>query len=80
MTALVLMAVITGSFLGEVARGFEPIAWFGKIYEVGFDTFTTHLQFMDITLGAQIHVCIAQMVLLLIALLCYPKLKALIIS
>ncbi|MBQ9696121.1 MAG: DUF4321 domain-containing protein [Oscillospiraceae bacterium] len=80
MTALVLLAIVGGSLLGQVCVEVPDLEWIGHVYEFGFDTFTMHLQILDITVGTQIHVCIAQMFLVMVALLCYPKLKKLIIG
>ena len=74
MFALVMSAAFIGGFLGEVSMNVPGVEWLGKSYEVGFSTFDLDLFLFKVTLGLQIKVCIAEIIMILTALLCYNKL------
>ncbi len=78
MFALVMCASFIGGFLGEVSLNVPGLNWLGKSYEIGFSTFDLDLYLFKFTLGMQIKVCIAEVIMLLTALLCYNKLAKLI--
>ena len=78
MFALVMFAAFIGAFLGEVSMNVPGLNWLGKSYEIGFSTFDLNLFLFKVTLGMQIKVCIAEVIMLLTALLCYNKLAKLI--
>ena len=78
MFALVMFAAFIGAFLGEVSMNVPGLTWLGKSYEIGFSTFDLDLFLFKVTLGMQIKVCIAEVIMLLTALLCYNKLAKLI--
>ena len=78
MFALVMFAAFIGAFLGEVSMNVPGMNWLGKSYEIGFSTFDLDLFLFKVTLGMQIKVCIAEVIMLLTALLCYNKLDKLI--
>lgn len=78
MFALIMSAVFLGSFFGELALDAPGIEWLGKEYSIGFSTFDLNLQLFNLTLGLEIKVCICEIFLMLIALLCYNKLAKLI--
>ncbi len=73
MIALLLVAVCLGILLGNVAVSSGIAPWLGEFYEFGFSTFDLDLKFLTLTLGLQIRVNIAEVLLILIALACYPK-------
>ena len=75
MFAVLVASVIIGSLLGEFARGISSIAWLGKIFEVGISTFDINLKIFVLTLGFQIRICVAEIIMIIIGLLFYPKLK-----
>lgn len=78
MFSLVMMAVFLGNAIGEAAANSESIEWLGKTYEVGISTFDIDLQLCVLTFGLHIQVCIAEVLLLLVALLFYPRLSKMI--
>ena len=78
LVALVIVSLLLGNVLGQYCLGLSEIRWMGETYDIGFSTFDMDLIIMTITLGARIKVCIAQALVLLIGLLCYPKLNKLI--
>ena len=80
MFALIMSAVFLGSFFGDLASHAPGIEWLGKEYTIGFSTFELDLQLFVLTLGLQIKVCICEIFLMLIALLCYNKLAKLVFS
>lgn len=76
MFALVMSAIFIGNLIGGICVDVDGLEWLGKTYEVGFSTFELNLQLCVLTLGLQFKVCIAEVLLLLTALLCYPRLSA----
>lgn len=77
MFAVLLAAIVIGSLLGDFARGISSISWLGKIFEIGFSTFDLNLKIFVITLGFQIRVCVSEILMVIIGLVCYPKLAKL---
>lgn len=73
MFAVLLAAVILGSLIGDFARTIGGIEWLGRTFDIGFSTFDLNLKVFIITLGFQIHVSVAEIVMILAGLLCYPK-------
>ena len=74
MFAVLLASVIIGSLLGDFARTVSSIEWVGRIFEVGVSAFTLNLKIFEITLGFQIHICASQILMIIVGLICYPKL------
>ncbi|MDE5768090.1 MAG: DUF4321 domain-containing protein [Oscillospiraceae bacterium] len=73
MFAILLAAVILGSLIGDFARTIGGIEWIGRTFEVGIPTFSLNLKVFIITLGFQVHVSVAEIVMILIGILTYPK-------
>ncbi len=80
MFALIMISVFLGSFLGELARTVPAIELLGREYTVGFSTTELDLHLCVLTIGFQIKVCICEILLILISLLCYNKLVKLVIG
>ncbi len=80
MFALVMIAVFIGNLIGELSLGVAGMEWLGKGYEIGISTTELDLHLIVLTFGIQVRVCIAEVVLLLAALIGYPKLAKLIFS
>ena len=78
MFALVMSGIFIGNMIGSIAVNTESLNWLGKTYEIGFSTFELNLQLCVFTLGLQFRVCIAEVLLVLTALLSYPKLSKMI--
>ncbi len=76
MIAMLLAAVFLGSLIGEMAAGVDAIAWLGKSYSVGVSTFDLNLKIMVFTLGFQMNICIAQVLLVLVVLGVYPAVSS----
>ena len=77
MFAVLLASVIVGSLIGDFARTVSSIEWLGKTFEVGISTFDLNLKIFVITLGFQIKVCVSEILMIIIGLICYPKLAKL---
>lgn len=77
MIALIMASIFLGSMLGELTLAVEGLGWLGKTYSVGISTFDLDLKVMTLTFGCTFQICIAQVVLVLISLLAFPKLSAL---
>ncbi|MBR1555755.1 MAG: DUF4321 domain-containing protein [Oscillospiraceae bacterium] len=75
MFAVLLAAVVVGSLLGDFSRTVSSIEWMGKTFEVGIDAFTLNLKIFQVTLGFQIHVCVSEILMIIVGLICYPKLR-----
>ncbi len=76
LMTLILASVFMGSLLGELAMNVEDLVWLGKTYDIGISTFDLDLQVLVLTLGCHFKICIAQVLLMLVALVSYPKLAA----
>ncbi len=77
MFAILLAAVVVGNLLGDFASGVSSIAWLGKTFDIGFSTFDLNLKIFVITLGFHIHVCVSEILMIIIGLICYPKMAKL---
>jgi hypothetical protein len=75
MIALLLASVFLGSLIGELACNVEGISWLGKTYEIGISTFELNLTMIVLTFGCTIRICVAEILLILISLLVFPKLS-----
>lgn len=71
--ALLLAAVILGSLIGDFSRTIGGIEWLGKTFDIGFSTFDLDLKIFIITLGFQIRVTVSEIIMILVGILCYPK-------
>ncbi len=80
MVTLLFVAVFLGSLIGEVAMKVEDLLWLGRTYDIGISTFDLDLKVIVLTLGCQFRICIAQVILILCALLSYPKMSKAIFS
>lgn len=76
LATLLLAGIFLGSLLGELAMNVEELVWLGKTYDIGISTFDLDLQVLVLTLGCHFKICIAQVLLMLGALISYPKLAA----
>lgn len=74
MVTMLFVAVFLGSLIGEMSVGHENIAWLGKTYDIGISTFDLNLKVIVLTLGCQFQICIAQILLIVVVLIAYPKL------
>ncbi len=80
MIAMIMASVFLGSMIGELTLATEGLAWLGKTYSVGISTFDLDLKIILLTFGCNIQICIAQVILVLISLLAFPKLSSLFFS
>ena len=66
-----------GSLIGEVCRGFKPLAWFGQSKAIGLsvnDPALLDLIFFKLRFGISFEFSIATLVFMFIALIIYKKL------
>lgn len=75
MVTLLFIAVFLGSLIGELSVGREGIDWLGRSYDIGISTFDLDLKVIVLTLGCQFQICIAQVLLVMAALISFPKLS-----
>ncbi len=75
MFAILLASVVVGSLIGDFSKGVSSIRWLGEVFDVGIPAFTLNLKIFQITLGFQIHVCASEILMIIVGLTCYPKLK-----
>ena len=77
MFAILLAAVVIGSLIGDFARNVASLSWLGKIFDIGISTFDLNLKIFVITLGFRIDICVSEILMIIVGLLCYPKLSKL---
>ena len=70
MFALVMSAVFVGNTIGEASLASEGMSWLGP--------FDVDLHLCVLTFGLQFKVCIAEVLMILVALFTYPKLSKMI--
>ncbi|MBR7084417.1 MAG: DUF4321 domain-containing protein [Oscillospiraceae bacterium] len=75
MSAVLLAAVVIGSLIGDFARGVASLSWLGKIFDIGISTFDLNLKIFVITLGFRINICVSEILMIIVGLLCYPRLS-----
>jgi len=73
---LILCAIFLGSLIGELTAGSENFSWLSKSYDIGISAFDLDLKIIVLTLGCEFRICIAQVFLILAALISYPKLAS----
>lgn len=78
MFALVMSGIFLGNVIGEAAAGGDMFTWLGKNFEVGISTFDVDLYFFVLTFGLRFKICIAEVLMMLVALLSYSKLSKMI--
>lgn len=75
---LILAAAIVGGILGELTVGMYGLSWLSYGKTIGFDTISLDIIFMDLTFGLHFSLNVAQVILLMIALLVHKKVSSLI--
>lgn len=75
LVVLLLLAIVLGKALGSVCSGVNYLAWLGMSANFGLDPTTLDLAVFNVTFGAKISLNVAQAILLLIAILCYIKIR-----
>lgn len=75
LTTLVLFGLFVGNLIGGACLETESLVWLGEVHQIGFSTFDLDLHLFVLTIGLQIKFSVAQLVLMLAALLAYPKLS-----
>ncbi len=80
MFALLIAAIFLGSLIGETTATLPGFEWLGKTYSVGLSTCQLDLRVMILTFGIQLQVCIAQVLLILVAIFSFPKLASIIVK
>ncbi len=80
MIAMIFASIFLGSLIGELTVDLPGMEWLGKSYSVGISTFDLDLKLITLTFGCTLKVCIAEVLLVLITLLAYPKLSSLFFS
>lgn len=76
LIAMLLAAIFIGSLIGESAATSVVGPYISKEYSLGLSTFDLDMKVLVITFGLSIHICIAQIVLILLVLFTYPKIAA----
>lgn len=76
LIVLVLSAIFLGTLIGEASAGSEGFSWLSRTFDVGVSPFDLDLKVILLTFGCEFRICVAQIFLLLVALLCYPKLAS----
>ncbi len=76
MVTLLLCGVFLGTLIGEAAAGSESFAWLARSFDVGVSPFDLDLKVIVLTFGCEFRICVAQVFLILAALIAYPKLAS----
>ncbi len=76
MIALLIAAIFLGGIIGETTATIAGLEWLGKAYSIGISTFELDLRVIVLTFGFQLQICIAEVLLILIAILSFPKLSS----
>lgn len=76
MVTLLLCAVFLGTLIGEASANSEGFAWLARSFDVGVSPFDLDLKVIVLTFGCEFRICVAQVFMILIALIAYPKLAA----
>ncbi len=78
MIVLLIAAIFLGGLIGETTATLAGLEWLGKTYSVGISTCELNLRVITLTFGLQLQICIAEVLMILVALLSYPKLSSMI--
>lgn len=72
---LLLLAVVLGKIIGAACAGIAYASWLNAGASFGFSPLSLNLSVISLTFGAMININVAQAILLLIAILAYPRIK-----
>lgn len=75
LIVLLLLAIVLGKALGNVCEGVSYLSWLGMSADFGLAPATLDLAVFNVTFGAKFSLNVAQAILLLIAILCYIKIR-----
>lgn len=70
---LVVAAGISGGLIGKMVDGVHGLSWLAYSKSIGLDATTLDLSIFDLTFGIHISMNVAQILLLILALLIAPK-------
>ena len=71
LVVLLLLAVILGKFIGGTVPDVSFLSWLGAGASFGFAPFTLNLAILELTMGFQFSVNIAQIILLIVGIFIY---------
>lgn len=72
---LLLLAVVLGKIIGAACIGIKYAAWLGAGASFGFSPLSVNLSVINFTFGIMVNFNVAQAILLLFAILSYPRIK-----
>ncbi len=72
----IIVAIIIGTFLGELCIDTPYLEWLGQNFKFGTGLYDLNLHFMQLTLGLNFSINLAQVLMMIIALFVSPKLAA----
>lgn len=73
LIVLLLLAVILGKIIGDAVPGVSFLSWLGEGAKFGFAPFTLNLAILELTLGFQFSINIAQILLIIIAIFVFSR-------
>jgi hypothetical protein len=74
--AIFAIAIGAGSAISGIASQFNALSWLAITPSFGFDPFQINLVVLDFTLGLNIHLSVAHIIMIIIAIFASPKLVA----
>ncbi len=76
LVSLLFIAIFLGNLIGDLAIERDTMEFLGREYGFGIPTINLDLKVLVVTLGFQVKVSVAQILLIFAALLSYPRLAA----
>ncbi len=77
---LMFAAIFLGSLVADLAESRSAVYWLSKSYSFGVSTFDLDLKILVLTLGFQFRVNVAQILLVLAALISYPRVSSVLLA
>ncbi len=74
--AVFVIAVATGSVIANVCAKISALSWLSIEPSFGFEPFTLNLIVLDFTFGLNVHITVAHIILLIIAIFVSPKIAS----
>ena len=72
---LLVAGAVVGSLIASATDGMEALGWLAYSHEFSVSPFTLNLIITKITFGIEFGMSIAQLIMMIVAVAVYPKLK-----
>lgn len=74
MILFLMVAVFVGKVLGDVTMDFEGLTWLSKALDFGISTTELNLGVLVLTIGFQVHITVAEVLMVLLVVLSFSTL------